>query len=90
MLSPHFVAQEDVDEPAQILIGLTAMGDSSTPMQADWPHGTLGEYALMPAACVITAEDLDHVGAAQLAVVSRFSVPFGGLLRGRLAAGDVL
>ena len=41
VLSPHFVATENVEEPAQILIGLTAMGPGSAPLQADWPDGTL-------------------------------------------------
>ena len=29
VLSPHFVASENVEEPAQILIGLTSMGPGS-------------------------------------------------------------
>lgn len=57
---------------------------------ADWPDGTLAEYALVPAAAVTPAEGLDDVDAARLAVLSRCIVPFGGLLRGRLAAGETL
>jgi alcohol dehydrogenase len=90
VLSPHLVSAENVDDPAQILIGLTAFGAGSTAMQADWPDGTLAEYALAPLATVTPADGLDHVDAAQLAVVNRFIVPFGGLLRGRLAAGETL
>ena len=36
------------------------------------------------------AEGLDAVAAAQLAVLNRAIVPYGGLLRGRLAAGETL
>ncbi|HXT79280.1 MAG TPA: zinc-binding dehydrogenase [Acetobacteraceae bacterium] len=90
VLSPHFVAGENVDDPPQILIGLTAFGAGSARMQADWRDGTLAAYALAPAACVTPAEGLDQFDAAQLAVLNRFIVPFGGLLRGRLTAGETL
>jgi alcohol dehydrogenase len=59
-------------------------------MQADWRDGTLAEFALAPAATVTPAEGLDTVAAAQLAVLNRAIVPYGGLVRGRLAAGETL
>jgi len=89
VLSSHFVARENIDDPAQILIGLTA-GAGAEPVLADWPDGTLAEFALMPVEAVTPADGLDDIDAAQLAGVSRFIVPFGGLLRGRLAAGETL
>src|SRR5216684_336326 len=89
VLSSHFVARDNVEDPAQILIGLTA-GEGAAPVLADWPDGTLAEYALMPVEAVTPAEGLDHLDAAQLAAVSRCIIPFGGLLRGRLAAGETL
>jgi alcohol dehydrogenase len=90
VLSPHFVAGENVEDSAQILIGLTAMGAGTAAMQADWRDGTLAEFALAPAATVTPAEGLDTVAAAQLAVLNRAIVPYGGLVRGRLAAGETL
>jgi alcohol dehydrogenase len=90
VLSPHFVAPANVEDPAQILIALTALGPGTEVMQGDWRDGTLAEYALMPAAAVTPAERLSHIGSTQLAVLSRYVVPFGGLLRGRLAAGETL
>lgn len=90
ILSPHFVAGENVDDPSQILIGLTAFGAGSATVQADWRDGSLAEFALAPVATITPAEDLDAFAAAQLAVLNRFIVPFGGLLRGRLAAGETL
>src|SRR6202451_1192495 len=89
VLSSHFVAQENVEDPAQILIGLTSSPDAA-PVLADWPDGTLAEYALMPVEVITPAEGLDHIGAAQLVALNRFIIPFGGLLRGRLAAGETL
>jgi alcohol dehydrogenase len=35
VFSPYLVAAENVDEPEQILIGLTSMGPGSAPLQAD-------------------------------------------------------
>jgi alcohol dehydrogenase len=71
-------------------IGLTSIGAGAEPVLADWPDGTLAEYALMPVETVTPAYGLDDVDDAQLAVLSRCIVPFGGLLRGRLAAGETL
>jgi alcohol dehydrogenase len=89
VVSSHFVARENVDDPQQVLIGLTA-GAGAAPMLADWPDGTLADYALAPVEAVTPLEGLDRIEASQLAAVSRFIVPYGGLLRGRLAAGETL
>jgi alcohol dehydrogenase len=89
VLSSHFVAQENVEDPAQILIGLTSSPDAA-PVLADWPDGTLAEYALMPAAAVTPAEGLEQLSATELVTIGRCIIPFGGLLRGRLAAGETL
>ena len=90
VLSPHLVSRENVADPAQILIALTSIGPTADPMLADWPDGTLAEYALLPAAAVTPVDGLDHIPATQLAVLMRCIVPFGGLLRGRLAVGETL
>ncbi len=74
VLSSHFVARDNVEDPAQILIGLTA-GEGAAPVLADWPDGTLAEYALMPVEAVTPAEGLDHLDAAQLAAVGRCIIP---------------
>jgi alcohol dehydrogenase len=90
VFSPHFVTAENVTNPAQILIGLTAFGEGSTAVQADWRDGSLAEYALAPITTITPADGLEAIDAAQLAVLNRFIVPFGGILRGRLAAGETL
>jgi alcohol dehydrogenase len=89
VLSSHFVAAENVEDPAQVLIGLTSSPDAAQVL-ADWPDGTLAEYALMPVEAVTPAEGLDEFDAAQLVAIGRCIIPFGGLLRGRLAAGETL
>jgi alcohol dehydrogenase len=89
VLSSHFVAAENVEDPAQVLIGLTSSADAA-PVLTDWPDGTLAEYALMPAEAVTPAEDLDELDASQLVTIGRCIIAFGGLLRGRLSAAETL
>src|SRR5258708_14996516 len=89
VLSVHFVAAENVEGPAQVLIGLTSSPDAA-PVLADWPDGTLAEYALMPVEAITPAEGLDQFDATELVTIGRCIIPFGGLLRGRLAAGETL
>ncbi len=59
-------------------------------MLTDWPDGALAEYALAPVEAVTPLDGLERVDPARLAALSRFIVPYGGLLRGRLAAGETL
>lgn len=91
-VSPHLVAGERVADPAQLLAGLTAMGadDASLALQRDWPHGVHAEQAEAPAGAVTPLDGLDGAPAAQLAVLGKFLVPFGGLLRGGLQPGETL
>src|SRR6202041_400697 len=89
VLSSHFVAPENGEDPAQVRIGLTSRPDAAAVL-ADWPDGTLAEYALMPVAAVTPAEGLEQLSATELVTIGRCIIPFGGLLRGRLAAGETL
>lgn len=89
-ISSHLVAQENVRNPGQILLGITGQGDVAARMQQHWPNGTLAEYALVPASVVTPAEGLDELSAPQLAVTMRHLIPYGGLLRSRLAAGETV
>ena len=89
VVSPHVVARENVDDPAQILMGLTAEPQSAQ-MLADWPDGALADYILVPAEAATPLDGLEAFDATELAALSRFIVPYGGLLRGRLQAGETL
>jgi alcohol dehydrogenase len=90
IISSHFIAHENVEDAAQILIGVTALGPGAVAVQEDWRDGTLAEFALVPASAVTPVEGLTHIDSTQLAVLTRYVVPFGGLLRGRLAAGETI
>ena len=72
VFSPHFVSNENVEDPAQILIGLTAFGTGSTAVQADWRDGSLAEFALAPVSTITPVEGLDNISVAtQSAVLNR-------------------
>jgi alcohol dehydrogenase len=99
LLDPRAIVDERVAEPAQILIGLTAMGRAGTGaadaavlgLQAQWRNGTYSDAAHMPASVLTSLpKALDPVPAERLAALSKFAVPYGGLLKGRLAAGERL
>ena len=90
LLSPHLVAHENVRRPAQMLIGVTAAGADGARMQADWPDGTLAEYALLPASALTPVDNMQQFDPITLAMLMRYIVPYGGLLRGRLAAGETV
>jgi len=87
VLSSHFVVPENVEDPAQVLIGLTSSPDAAQVLN-DWPDGTLAEYALLPVEAITPAEGLDQFDATELVAIGRCIIPFGGLTRGRLAAGE--
>jgi alcohol dehydrogenase len=87
IVSPYLVANENVEEPAQMLGGLTAISPDSEPFFSTWRDGTLAEYLLTPANAVTPVEDAS-LSSDSLALLGRLAVPFGGLLRGRLSPGE--
>jgi alcohol dehydrogenase len=96
-LSPHHIANERVRDPAQMLMGLTVMGgrfeplpESARLLQRQWPDGVFAEYAHWPAAGATPLLDLAKFDAPRLTALAKLVVPYGGLLRGRLAAGETI
>jgi len=90
IVSSHVAADETVAEPAQFLLGITAGGADGKALQADWRDGTLAECVRAPKASVTAIEGLDSIDSVPLALLPRFAVPYGGFLRGRLAAGETV
>lgn len=82
-VNPYWRADETVAEPEQVLIGLTGISTASAPMLGDFPHGTLRELAEFPASTIVALDGLDAIPSSRLAALGKFSVPFGGLRRGR-------
>lgn len=90
VVSSHLLAHENVQEPGQILIGVTSPDEIGDTLQNSWKDGTLAEYALFPAQNVTPLDGLEGYDLAQLAVITRCVVPYGGLRRGRLMAGEIV
>jgi alcohol dehydrogenase len=88
VLSAHYVAQENVPEPGQILLGVTAVGSIAERMQSEWPDGTLAEYVEWPASAITVADGLDDISDEDLAISMRFVVPYGGMLKAGLCPGE--
>ena len=93
LLNPHLVVDERTPEPEQILIGLTATRPSETAraLQTQWRDGTFAEIAHMPASVLTPMpSSLDNVPAERLAGLSKLLVPYGGLIRAQLSAGETV
>lgn len=90
VLSSHIVARDNVKNPMMILLGITKNGDTALPAQLDWPDGTLAPYVLAPVETLTPIDDVEGYSDDQLSAITRFVVPYGGLLKGQLAAGETL
>jgi len=89
-LSSHITARDNVKNPMMLLLGITKNGDAALPAQLDWPDGTLAPYVLAPVETLTPLDGLEHYSDAQLSAVTRFVVPYGGLLKGQLTAGETI
>src|SRR5215469_2361674 len=88
--SSHLAANENVQEPGRMLIGITSPGGVGDRLQESWKDGTLAEYVLLPAENVTPIEGLDDYSLPQLTAITRCIVPFGALVRDRLRAGETV
>lgn len=89
-VSCHYRVAENIAEPAEALLGLTA-DPRFTGVLRTWPDGTLAERVVTPAATVTPVPpSLDEIPSERLAALSRCLVPYGGFLRGRLAPGETV
>lgn len=90
LLTGYFRVAENVAEPAEALLSMTA-DRSGEALLNDWPDGTLAERAVVPAPTVTPIPAaLQAVPGARLATLTRYLVPYGGFLRARLAAGETV
>jgi alcohol dehydrogenase len=83
-------SSENVPDPSQMLIGITSFGGASQDLQGDFPDGSLAEYVLLPTSAVVPVEGFEDMPPSQLNATARFVVPYGGLVRGRLAPGETV
>ena len=86
----NWVKDEGVENPERILIGLTGITAGSGPMLEDYPNGTWREYGDFPASVVMPIDNTDGIGSSTLAAIAKLIVPFGGLRRMELKAGETV
>lgn len=91
-LSPHLRADAPEPAPAQILVGLTRMGDDAATqaLQQRWRDGAFTAIAHWPAACATPLRGLDDVSSLALLGLAKLIVPYGGLVRSGLRGGETL
>jgi len=88
-IHPHLVADERCADPAQLLMGHPArFGEGAEDLQGDWIDGTFAEYVEWPARTPI--DSLGAMPAVQVLGLSKAVVPYGGLLRIGLQAGETV
>ncbi|WP_344649529.1 zinc-binding alcohol dehydrogenase family protein [Cryptosporangium japonicum] len=83
LVTGNYTAAENVPEPARGLIGLTS---EFAAVRDTWRDGTLAEKVVAPAPTVTPVP----AGLGDVVAVTRCLVPYGGLLRGRLAPGETV
>jgi alcohol dehydrogenase len=90
-MHPHLVADERFADPAQLLMGHPArFGESAQSLQMDWVDGTFAEYVEWPASLITPIDSLGEMSAVQALGLSKAVVPYGGLLRVGVQAGEVV
>lgn len=95
LTNPHQIADERVPDPAQMLIGLTTLGDQGTgsqqtpygSLQSVWRDGVFAEAAHWPASLVTP---LTGGSLANAIALSKCVVPYGGFTKAGVRAGDVV
>ena len=90
-IHPHLVADERLADPAQLLMGHPArFGKGAEGLQTDWVDGTFAEYVEWPASLLTPIDSLGEISAIQALGLSKAVVPYGGLLRVGVQAGEVV
>ncbi len=90
LVDPYLKAAEAVEEPAQILTGLTGISPDSASMLNDWADGTWREIVNYPANSFHSLAGLENIPDEKLALLSKLLIPFGGLRRAGFQAGQTL
>lgn len=86
----NWIKDEGVENPERILIGLTGISPNSAGMLNEFPHGTWREYGEFPASVVMPIDGSEDIDALTMIACAKLIVPFGGLRRLQLKAGETV
>ncbi len=87
---PTVRSRDDTISPDIILQGLTAGSEQALRLQRYYRDGAFAEQVRMPTENIARIGDIDRADAGRWCALGTMLVPYGGLLAGRLQAGETL
>ncbi len=89
-IDPTVRSRDDAVAPDIILQGLTAGSPDALRLQRFYHDGAFAEQVRVPTENAVRIGDIDPADAGRWYALGRLLVPYGGLLAGRLLAGETL
>jgi alcohol dehydrogenase len=89
-IDPTVRSRDDAVTPDIILQGLTAGSQEALRLQRFYHDGSFAEQVRVPTENAIPIGDIDPADSGRWCGLGRLMVPYGGLLAGRLLAGETL
>jgi alcohol dehydrogenase len=89
-IDPTVRSRDDAVTPDIILQGLTAGSQEALRLQRFYHNGSFAEQVRVPTENAIALGDIAPADAGRWCALGRLLVPYGGLLAGRLLAGETL
>lgn len=90
LIDPTVRSRDDAVSPDIILQGLTAGSPEALRLQRFYHDGALAGQVRVPTESAVPIGDIDPADAGRWVAVGKLLVPYGGLLAGRLLAGETL
>ena len=90
MVDPTVRGRDDAVAPDIILQGLTAGSEAALRLQRYYHDGAFAEQVRVPTENAVPIGAIDAAEAGRWFAIGRMLVPYGGLLAGRLLAGETL
>jgi alcohol dehydrogenase len=87
---PTIRSRDDATSPDIILQGLTAGSEQALSLQRYYHDGAYAEQVRVPTENVSRIGDIDRADAGSWCALGTMLIPYGGLLAGRLQAGETL
>lgn len=89
-IDPTVRGRDDAVTPDIILQGLTAGSEPAFKLQRYYHDGAFAEQVRVPTECAVPIGAIDGKEASRWLALGKMLVPYGGLLAGRLLAGETL
>jgi alcohol dehydrogenase len=89
-LDPMIGSRTNCGAYDSVLIGLTGLSANSGRIFNLWHDGTFAERALVPAETLTVLDAASEIGVEHLTALTRLAIPYGGLLKAGLRAGQTI